>query len=81
MKITVGIPDLVLHRIKAVVAKRGISLRQFVIQAIDEKLKVTLQEKPWWQHLDKLKHSRSDGRLIGERIEEAFGKIDRKIWN
>jgi hypothetical protein len=80
MQMTVDIPDLLFRRAKLVAANRGIPLRQFVIDDIDEKLKSASREKPWMRHLGKLKHLRSERMRVGRRIEHAFEKIDREIW-
>jgi hypothetical protein len=63
-----------------VAAERGIPLRQFVTEAVQDKLKTTSQERPWMKHLGKLKHLRKERNAIEERVEEAFGKIDREVW-
>jgi len=63
-----------------VAAERGIPLRQFVTEAVQEKLKVTSQEKPWMKHLGKLKHLRKESREVEKRVEEAFEQIERELW-
>ena len=85
MKTTLEIPDFLFRRAKSVAAERGIPLRQFVTEAVQEKLKTTSQERPWMKHLGKLKHSgpnRSgkDRKQIEKRVEETFEHIDREIW-
>jgi len=39
VKTTLEIPDFLFHRVKSVAAERGIPLRQFVTEAVQEKLK------------------------------------------
>ena len=80
MKTTLEIPDFLFRRAKSVAAERGIPLRQFVTEAVQDKLKTTSQERPWMKHLGKLKHLRKERKAIEERVEEAFGKIDREVW-
>ena len=82
MKTTLEIPDFLFRRAKSVAAERGIPLRQFVTEAVQDKLKITSQEKPWMKHLGKLKHLRKskDRKQIGRRVEEAFEQIDRELW-
>jgi hypothetical protein len=48
MKTTLEIPDAIFRRAKAA-AERGIALRQFVTEAVKDKLAVNakLAEKPW----------------------------------
>ncbi len=80
MKTTLEIPDFLFRRAKSVAAERGIPLRQFVTEAVQEKLKTTSQEKPWMKHLGKLKHSGKERKQIEKRVEETFERIDREIW-
>jgi hypothetical protein len=80
LKTTLEIPDFLFRRAKSVAAERGIPLRQFVTEAVQEKLKLSSQEKPWMKHLGKLKHLRKENREIEKRIEEAFEQIDPELW-
>ena len=80
MKTTLEIPEFLFRRAKSVAAERGIPLRQFVTEAVQEKLKITPQEKPWMKHLGKLKHLHKERRQIEKRVEEAFEQIDREVW-
>ena len=61
-------------------AERGIPLRQFVTEAVQEKLKLTSQEKPWMKHVGKLQHLHKQRKQVEKRIEEAFEHIDREVW-
>jgi hypothetical protein len=81
VKTTLEIPDFLFRRAKSVAAERGIPLRQFVTEAVQEKLKTTSLEKPWMRHLGKLKHLRKERKQIEKRVEEAFEQIDREIWD
>jgi hypothetical protein len=56
VKTTLEIPDFLLRRAKSVAAERGIPLRQFIAEAVQEKLRIAPREKPWAKHLGKLKH-------------------------
>jgi len=80
VKTTLEIPDFLFRRAKSVAAERGIPLRQFVTEAVQEKLKTTSEARPWMRHLGKLKHLRKERRQIEKRVEEAFEQIDREIW-
>jgi hypothetical protein len=80
VKTTLEIPDYLFRRAKSVAAERGIPLRQFVTEAVQDKLKTTSQEKPWMKHLGKLRHLRKEREQIERRVEEAFEQIDREIW-
>jgi uncharacterized protein (DUF302 family) len=80
VKTTLDIPDFLFRRAKSVAAERGIPLRQFVTEAMQEKLRLTLQEKPWMKHVGKLKHLRKETKQVEKRIEEAFEQVDREVW-
>lgn len=81
MKTTLEIPDFLFRRAKSVAAQRGIPLRQFVTEAVQEKLtKTKSPEKPWVKHLGKLKHLHKERKQIENRVEEAFEKIDPELW-
>jgi hypothetical protein len=80
MKTTLEIPDFLFRRAKSVSAERGIPLRQFITEAVQEKLKTTSSEKPWMKHLGKLKPRPTDRNQIEKRIKDAFEQIDRELW-
>ena len=80
MKTTLEIPDFLFRRAKSVAAERGIPLRQFVTEAVQEKLRSTPQERPWMKHLGKLKHLHKERAQVEKRIEEAFGQVDPELW-
>ena len=80
MKTTLEIPDSLFRLAKSVAAERGIPLRQFVTEAVQDKLRFPPQEKPWTKHLGKLKHLRKERKQIEERVEGAFEQIDRELW-
>ena len=81
MKTTLEIPDLLFRRAKSAAAERRISLRQLVTEAVQEKLKLTSQEKPWMKHVGKLKHLHGERQRIEKRVEESFERIDREVWH
>jgi hypothetical protein len=80
VKTTLEIPDFLFRRAKSVAAERGIPLRQLVTEAVQEKLKTTSRERPWMKHLGKLKHLHKERKHIDKRVEEAFERIDREVW-
>ena len=82
MKTTLEIPDLVFRKAKSVAAQRGIPLRQFVTEAVQDKLSASSgrSQKPWMKHVGKLKHSRKESQQVHKRIEEAFERIDKENW-
>jgi hypothetical protein len=82
MKTTLEIPDAVFRRAKSVAAERGIPLREFVTEAVKDKLAATRQavDKPWVKHMGKLKRLRKETLQINRLIEEDSEKIDPEMW-
>ena len=80
VKTTLEIPHFLFRRAKSVAAERGIPLRQFVTEAVQDKLKLSSQAKPWMKHLGKLKHAPNERKQIEKWIEEAFERVDWKVW-
>lgn len=83
MKTTLEIPDPVFRRAKSKAAEQGIPLRQFVTEAVEDKLKAAAVEnhKPWMKHVGKLKHLRKETKKINKAIEDAFERIDADMWD
>jgi hypothetical protein len=83
MKTTLEIPDQVFRRAKSKAAEQGIPLRQFVTEAVEDKLKAepVLVAKPWMKHIGKLKDLRRETRRIDKVISEAFEKVDPEMWS
>ena len=82
MKATLEIPDNVFRRAKSKAAEQGIPLRQFVTEAVEDKLKAASSggQKPWMKHLGKLKDLHKETERINKVIEEAFEEIDPEMW-
>ena len=82
MKTTLEIPDAVFRRAKSKAAAQGMPLRQFVTEAVEEKLKsdASREERPWLKHVGKLKHLRKETARINRLIEEDSEKIDPEMW-
>jgi len=82
MKTTLEIPDPIFRRAKSVAAERGIPLREFVTEAVKDKLAsdAKASEKPWVKHMGKLKHLRKENARINRLIEEDSEKIDPEMW-
>jgi hypothetical protein len=82
MKTTLEIPDAIFRRAKSAAAERGIPLREFVTEAVKEKLANGAKngekngEKPWMALFGKLKHLRKETARINKFIEEEFEKIE-----
>lgn len=82
MKTTLEIPDPVFRRAKSVAAARGIPLREFVTEAVKDKLAsdAKASERPWVKHMGKLKYLRKESARINRLIEEDSEKIDMEMW-
>lgn len=82
MKTTLEIPDAVFRRAKSKAAERGMPLRQFVTEAVEEKLQTTTNEgqKPWMKHVGKLKDLHKENERINKIIEGAFEQVDPEMW-
>lgn len=82
MKTTLEIPDAVFRRAKSAAAERGIPLREFVTQAIKERLAHDGQpgRRPWVRQMGKLRHLRKETARINRLIEEDSEKIDAEMW-
>lgn len=82
MKTTLEIPDRVFRRAKSKAAEQGIPLRQFVTEAVEQKLRESVpnDEKPWMKHIGKLKDLHKETKRIDKFIEEAFETIDEDMW-
>ena len=74
MKTTLEIPDTVFRRAKSKAAEQGIPLRQFVTEAVEDKLKAAHSggPKPWMKHIGKLKDLHKESERINKLNEEAF---------
>ena len=83
MKTTVEIPDPIFRRAKAKAAEQNIPLRQFVTQALAEKLDKPSSggAKAWLKLVGRLRHLRKESARINRRIEREFEKIEPEEWN
>jgi hypothetical protein len=59
MKTTLEIPEHIFRRAKSAAAERGIPLREFVTEAIKDKLAASARtgEKPWVKHMGQVETS------------------------
>jgi hypothetical protein len=77
MKTTLEIPDKIFRRAKSAAAERGIPLREFITEAVKEKLTGhNPAEKPWMAGFGKLHHLGKENSIINRLIEEAFEQLD-----
>ncbi len=77
MKTTLEMPDAVLRKAKARAAERGVPLRQFVTEAVEEKLAApATSDKPWMKSFGQLRHLHKETERINKIIEEEFEQIE-----
>lgn len=83
MKTTLEIPDPIFRRAKAKAAERQIPLRQFITEAVAEKLDSkpsdSRSERMKWA--GQLRHLHRETARINAIIEEEFEKIDPEEWS
>ena len=73
MKTTLEIPDDLFRRAKSAAAQKGIPLREFVTEAIAERLRPrTGQDKPWLNAFGGLRHLHKESARIERTIEGSL---------
>jgi hypothetical protein len=79
VKTTLEVPDALFRKAKAKAAEQGIPLRQFVTEAVEDRLKaVTVsEEKPWMQMAGGLRHLRKETARIMRIIDAEFETIEQ----
>lgn len=82
MKTTLEIPDPIFRRAKSVAAQRGIALRAFVTEAVEQKLNAAPQktEKPWVRLAGELKHLHKETLRINGIMNGEFESIEPEDW-
>jgi hypothetical protein len=82
MKTTLEIPDPIIRKAKVKAAERGIPLRQFVTEAVQEKLAAAKPaDKPWMKALGGLRHLHDENVRIQKLIDDEFEKIEPEDWD
>ena len=81
MKTTIEIPDVLFRRAKSKAAERSQTLKEFVSEALREKLAsrtgaARSGEPEWMQGFGKLRHLHTETARIQERIREAFEVVE-----
>ena len=83
MKTTIDLPDETLRAAKVVAAGRGVTLRQWFTEALEEKLRrgavdprVPEREAPWMAGFGALSDLSSENRRVLATIEAEFERID-----
>jgi hypothetical protein len=82
VKTTLEIPDPTFRKAKATASALGIPLREFVTQAVEEKLLLGSrpQGKPWMECAGELAHLHKETTRIQKIIEEEFERIEPEDW-
>ena len=78
MKTTLEIPDPVFRRAKSAAAERGISFREFVTAAVEDKLAAERRaaHRPWMSAFGKLRRLRKETARINRIIDAEFEQIE-----
>ena len=77
MKTTLEIPDKIFRQAKARAAERGIPLREFVTEAVEEKLAApATADRPWMKSFGGLRHLHKENLRIQRIIDEEFERIE-----
>lgn len=78
MKTTLEIPDRTFRKAKATASALGIPLREFVTQAVEEKLSLRNQrpDKPWLECAGELAHLHKETMRIQKIIDEEFEQVE-----
>ncbi len=82
MKTTLEIPDTLFRRAKSLAARDGKSLKQFVNEALEEKVET---EKPsskpaWLKVFGRMKKHGAELRRIDAVVAEEFEQVDAEDW-
>ena len=82
MKTTLEIPDAIFRRAKAKAAEQKIPLRQFVSEAVAEKLEAKSPDrtKAILKLAGGLRHLRKESARINKLIEQEFERIEPEEW-
>ena len=82
MKTTLEIHDSIFRRAKVRAAEQGIPLRQFVSDAVAERLRngAPDSDKPWIKLAGGLRHLSKETSRINRLIEEEFERIEPGEW-
>jgi len=86
MKTTLGIPDPLFREAKEMAARQGMTLKQFVTEALEAKLnalRLRNASTPAWERFFgtfKSKTARADSRKINAVVEKEFSTVDSDGW-
>ena len=86
MKTTLDLPDELFREVKATAARRGVLMKQFITEALTEKLAAPApnpEPKPWMKFAGCMA---SDPGMLAELkrivqiVEDEFGRVDETDW-
>lgn len=82
MKTTLEIPDQTFRKAKSTASALGIPLREYVTQAVEEKLSSgnERQDRPWLECAGELAHLHKETVRIQKIIDEEFEQIEPEDW-
>ena len=88
MKTTVEIPDALFRKAKATAAERGVSLKDFLTEAVREHLQRDARDvaknKPsapaWMSAFGGLRRLHKETSRINRVLEQEFGQIEEEEW-
>ncbi|MDH7502372.1 MAG: hypothetical protein QHJ82_06610 [Verrucomicrobiota bacterium] len=86
MKTTMELPDTIFRQTKALAARKGIPLRQVVVEALAQYLKAdkeTAGDKPWLRAFQNVKKDQGLARELRElerRIVESCEQVNPEGW-
>ena len=84
MKTTLELPDTLFRRAKSRASQAGVSFKQFVTEALREKLNETAVrsagEPRWRKHFGAMRGHSGELKRVDARIEEHCGRINPADW-
>ena len=86
MKTTMELPDALFRETKALAARKGLSLRQVIVEALAQKLRAeteTPESNPWLKAFQgwELDHDLAQElRRLRRRIEAEFERVNLEEW-
>jgi hypothetical protein len=84
MKTTVEIPDSLFRQAKAAAAQQGVSLKQFLTEAVRGQLHrasgAEAPEQPWRRAFGGLRDLRRETRRVERIIAKEFERLDEEEW-
>ena len=79
MKTTVEIPEALFRQAKAAAARRGMSLKTFLTEALADKVSDRQRRNTTWP-VPPPKLAKGEMRRVQSIIDEEFSKIDARDW-